>query len=81
MRGIPARKKETTPERDEDGHLITADYDLPQPAPHAALPVIIAVIKTPAFISFRPLDHLATTLKDSGTVTTERILLRLKTAK
>jgi len=34
------------------GHLITGYYDLPKPAPHSALPVIIAVINTPAFIPF-----------------------------
>gem|GEM_PF-2706782 len=36
----------------KDGHLITDYYDLPKPAPHSALPVIIAVIKTPDFYSF-----------------------------
>ena len=40
------------PRLNKDGHLITDYYDLPKPAPHSALPVIIAVIMTPAIYSF-----------------------------
>jgi hypothetical protein len=47
------------PRLDKDGHLITGYYDLHKTAPHSALPVIIAVIKTPAFYLLSFAQHAA----------------------
>ncbi len=41
-RGFSAEKR-----LNNESHPITADYVLPKPAPHSALPDIIAVIETP----------------------------------
>jgi hypothetical protein len=49
------------PRLDKDGHLITGYYDLHKTAPHSALPVIIAIIKTPDFYSFLA-SHITTFL-------------------
>ena len=48
-----------SPRLNKDGHLITGYYDLHKTAPHSALPVIIAVIKTPAFYLLSFAQHAA----------------------
>jgi hypothetical protein len=47
------------PRLNKDGHLIKDYYDLPKPAPHSALPVIIAFIKRPLSIPFSLLTMLS----------------------